>query len=261
MENIKNIIIEKLQQFFKDAGFSKAVLGMSGGIDSALVLALAVEALGKDNVLPVLMPSKFSTDHSVNDALEMVKNVETDHFIIPINDIYEIVNQSLEPVFQGAPFDVTEENIQARIRGVILMAISNKQHRLLLNTSNKSELCMGYGTLYGDLCGSISVIGDLYKTQVYSLARYINKDKEIIPVNIINKAPSAELHPGQKDSDSLPPYDILDPILKAYVDDKMPPEEIIAKGYDAEYVNRAVKLYKGSRFKAAQLPPVLKIDL
>lgn len=260
MEQIKSTIINKLRKFFSDSGFNKAVLGMSGGIDSALVLALSVEALGKDNVLPVLMPSKFSSDHSVNDSLRMIEILQTQHHIIRINDIYDTVNKSLAPIFNGLPFDVTEENIQARIRGLLLMAISNKQRRLLLNTSNKSELSVGYGTMYGDLCGAISVIGDIYKTEVYQLSNYINKDKEIIPYNIINKVPSAELHPDQKDEDSLPPYDILDAILRLLVDKGLSKEEIKSQGFDADIVDRICHLYYSSRYKSKQLPPVLTID-
>ncbi len=232
---------------------------MSGGIDSAVVLALAVEAFGSENVLPVLMPSQFSTSHSVDDSLEMIENVKTEHHILYIKDIYDIVAKCLEPVFCNAPFDVTEENIQARIRGLLLMAISNKQRRLLLNTSNRSELSVGYGTLYGDLCGAVSVIGSIYKTQVYELARYINRNKEIIPINIIEKAPSAELHPGQKDQDSLPPYDILDDVLTLMLDENLSKEEIIARGHDTATVERIFSLYKNSRYKSSQLPPVLKI--
>jgi NAD+ synthase (glutamine-hydrolysing) len=259
MIDIKNIIISKLQEFFKAANFDKAVLGLSGGIDSAVVYAVAVEALGKDNVLPVLLPSMYSTSHSVDDSLEMIKNIGTAYEIIPIENVYKEVLKSLKPVFHDSPFDITEENVQARIRGLLLMAISNKQRRLLLNTSNKSELSVGYGTLYGDLCGSISVIGDLYKYQVYELAKEINKNGVIIPLNIINKAPSAELHPGQKDSDSLPDYKVLDPILCAYLDEKKTIEQIVAAGFDETAVQRTAKLVNASKFKSSQLPPLLKV--
>ena len=259
MEQLKNILVAELQNFFANAGFSKAVLGLSGGIDSALVLSIAVDALGKDNILAVLLPSKYSSEHSVSDAMQMIRNVGCDYNVIHINEIYDSINNTLKPVFKDAPFDITEENIQARIRGILLMAISNKQHRLLLNTSNKSELYVGYGTLYGDLCGSISVIGGLYKTQVYELARYINKNHEIIPENILTKAPSAELHPGQQDSDSLPPYYILDPILISYVDKKMNKEDIIKDGFDKNDVERTIYLVEKSKFKSSQVPPIIQI--
>ncbi|MDD4141427.1 MAG: NAD(+) synthase [Bacteroidales bacterium] len=259
MKEIKEKIVNALRDFFNKAGFTKAVLGLSGGMDSALVFALGVEVLGKENVLPVLLPSIYSTSHSVSDSLEMIANLGTDHTVIPIKDVYDASLRTLAPIFGDAPFDVTEENLQARIRGMLLMAISNKQRRLLLNTSNKSELCAGYGTLYGDLCGSISVIGDLYKTEVYELAKYINSEKHVIPDNIINKPPSAELHFGQKDSDALPDYPILDPILRAYVDEKKDLNAIIDMGFDKKTVGRVIQLVNSAKFKASQLPPKIII--
>ncbi|MDL2227506.1 NAD(+) synthase [Odoribacter sp. OttesenSCG-928-L07] len=261
MKEIKDYLVRELQDFFKKANFSKATLGMSGGLDSAVVFALAVDALGKDNVLPVLMPSMYSSQHSVDDSIEMAKNLETKYEIINITNVYNSILESLSPIFNGAPFDVTEENIQARIRGLLLMAISNKQRRLVLNTSNKSELSVGYGTLYGDLCGSISVIGDLYKTEVFELANYINSEKEIIPKNIINKIPSAELRPDQKDTDSLPDYNILDTVLKAYIDNHKDAETIVKEGFDKNIVERIVTLVKNSSFKSLQVPPKISINL
>ena len=252
-------LIAGLEKFFTEAGFSKAVLGLSGGIDSALVAALLTEVLGKGNVLGVLMPSQFSTDHSVNDAKQLAENLGIPYEIIPIKSMYDSFMTALNPVFKDAPFDVTEENLQARIRGVIVMAVSNKQRRLLVNTSNKSEIYVGYGTLYGDMCGSIAAIGDLYKQEVYAVSRYINREKEIIPNNIITKAPSAELHPGQKDSDSLPDYAVLDVILEKMIDNKMSVENIVAEGFDANTVQRIDQLVRRSAFKRLQAPPILYI--
>src|SRR6185437_1153728 len=189
--------------------FTKAIIGSSGGIDSAVTLALACQALGKENVRAVLMPSEFSTAHSVHDAEQLSKNLDNPYDIIPIKKIYKGFIKELKPYFENLPFNIAEENIQSRTRGNLLMALANKFGYILLNTSNKSELATGYGTLYGDMAGGLGVLGDCYKTQVYELAKFINSDKEVIPSNIIRKAPSAELRAGQKDSDSLPEYDIL----------------------------------------------------
>lgn len=249
------LLTTELRRFFAGSGFTRAVLGLSGGIDSAVVFALAVNALGGDNVLPVLLPSEFTSQQSVDDALAMTKNLHTDFKIIKIGHLYDEVNATLKPVFGDAPFDVTEENIQARLRGLLLMAIANKQKRLLLNTSNKSELSVGYGTLYGDLCGSLSVIGNVYKTDVYKLAHHINANGEIIPANIINRPPSAELHPDQKDSDSLPDYSVLDPILALLVDQQLDIPAIVAAGHDEAVVVRVADLVRRARFKKSQLPP------
>jgi NAD+ synthase (glutamine-hydrolysing) len=193
-----------VKDYFEKLGFSKAILGLSGGIDSAVTLVIAAEALGPHNVLAVLMPGEFSSDHSVKDALELVKNVGCPHHTINITESSKSFEKNLEPYFKGLPFNVAEENIQARSRAVYLMALSNKFGYVLLNTSNKSEAAVGYGTLYGDMCGGLSVIGDVYKTDVFRIARYINRNGEIIPENTIIKPPSAELRPNQKDSDSLP---------------------------------------------------------
>lgn len=260
IERVHLALVSGIRQYFNKLGFTKATLGLSGGIDSAIVLALAVEALGKDNVLSVLMPSQYSSDHSVNDSLEMCDNLKSPYKIIPIEDMYHNVEGNLKPHLEGKEADVTEENIQARLRGLSLMAISNKLGYILLNTTNKSEAAVGYGTLYGDMCGGLSVIGDLYKGQVYELARHINKDKEIIPENIIAKEPSAELRHDQKDSDSLPEYDQLDAVLFHYIEERLGPKEIIALGYEEALVNRVLKLVNMSEWKRHQMAPVLRVS-
>ena len=260
IERIHKALVSGIRQYFNKLGFTKAILGLSGGIDSALVAALAVEALGKDNVLSVLMPSQYSSDHSVNDSLELCDNMKSPYKIISIEDMYFNVESNLKPHFEGEEPDVTEENIQARLRGLTLMALSNKLGYILLNTTNKSEAAVGYGTLYGDMCGGISVIGDLYKGQAYDLARFINKDEEIIPENIITKAPSAELRPDQKDSDSLPDYDILDAVLFHYIEERLGPKEIVALGYDEALVNRILRLVNMSEWKRHQMAPVLRVS-
>jgi NAD+ synthase (glutamine-hydrolysing) len=257
---IKKALMLGIQDFFRKSGFSKAVLGLSGGVDSALVYALAIEALGKENVLGVLMPSPYSSGHSVNDALQLAENLGGATETVPINGPFEAFLTSLSGPFHGLPADITEENIQARIRAVLLMAYSNKKGYILLNTSNKSEAAVGYGTLYGDMAGSLSVIGDLYKTQVYELCRYLNREKEIIPENILCKEPSAELRPGQKDSDSLPPYDLLDQILYQYIELKQGPEAIAEKGFDPQLVKRVLALVNKNEFKRFQSPPVLRVS-
>jgi len=259
IERIHQALVTGIKQYFDKLGFKKAVLGLSGGVDSALVLALAVEALGNENVLSVLMPSQYSSDHSVDDALEMVNNLKSPYKIIPIKDMYYSVEENLKPHFEGKPPGLAEENIQARLRGLTLMAMSNKLGHILLNTSNKSEASVGYGTLYGDMCGGLAVIGDLYKDQVYALCRQINKNGEIIPENILTKAPSAELRPDQKDSDSLPDYEVLDAILYHYIEERLGPKEIIALGYEEALVNRILKLVNQSEWKRHQMPPVLRV--
>src|ERR1700761_9582550 len=218
IEQIYQAVKLGIKDYFYKSGFSKAILGLSGGIDSAVVCALASEALGPENVMAVLLPSKFSSDHSLKDAEDLVNNLGCKHELIAIKSITEAFETALSPQFQNLPFNIAEENIQARSRAVLLMAMSNKFGYILLNTSNKSEAAVGYGTLYGDMCGGISVIGDVYKTQVFELARHINREREIIPENSIVKPPSAELRPDQKDTDSLPEYDILDKILAEYIE-------------------------------------------
>ncbi|WP_316735019.1 NAD+ synthase [Pedobacter aquatilis] len=260
IEQIHDALVLGIKDYFQKSGFSKAVLGLSGGIDSAVVCALACRALGAENVMAVLMPSKFSSDHSVQDALDLVNNIGCMHEIIPIKEAAEAFDNMLAPAFKGLPFNLTEENIQARIRGIINMAMSNKFGYILLNTSNKSECAVGYGTLYGDMCGAIGVIGDVYKTQVFQLARYINTEKEIIPINTIVKPPSAELRPDQKDSDSLPEYDVLDAILYQHIELKQGSKAIIAKGYDEALVARILRMVNIAEFKRYQTPPILRVS-
>ena len=253
-------LVMGVRNYFEKLGFNKAILGLSGGIDSAVTLAIATRALGHDNVLSVLMPSQFSSEHSVNDSLELVKNLGSPHRLITVKEIYESFTAQLAPLFGDMPFDITEENIQARIRGVLLMALSNKFGYILLNTSNKSEAAVGYGTLYGDMNGGLSVLGDVYKTGVFRLARYINLEKEIIPENIITKPPSAELRPDQKDSDSLPDYAILDEILFQYIEMRQGPKEIISMGFDEKLVRKILKLVNINEYKRYQTPPILRVS-
>lgn len=260
IELIHQALVFGLREYFSKMSFEKAIVMSSGGLDSAVVLALACEALGSKNVHALLMPSQFSTDHSVDDAVALSKNLNNPYNIIAIKDIYDSVEKSLHPVFGALPFDVTEENIQSRIRGMLVMAMANKHEFILLNTSNKSELATGYGTLYGDMAGGLSVIGDLYKTQVYALANYINRNQEIIPEHIISKLPSAELRPDQKDSDSLPDYPFLDKVLYQHIEQKKSPEEIIAFGWDAQEVKRILGMLNRSEFKRQQFCPILRIS-
>ena len=260
MELVHDALILGLRDYFQKSGFRKAVLGLSGGLDSALVAALACEALGADNVLAILMPSVYSSDHSIKDAMDLVNNTGCKHHIIPIKDIANAYEHSLAPLFENLQPDTTEENIQARARAVILMAVSNKFGHILLNTSNKSEAAVGYGTLYGDMAGSISVIGDVYKSKAYDLARYINREREIIPINTIEKAPSAELRPDQKDSDSLPEYELLDQILFELIENEKAGSEVVAMGFEQSLVERICKLVNNAEFKRFQAPPILRIS-
>ena len=257
---IHDALILGIQDYFRKSGFTKAVLGLSGGIDSAIVCALACKALGAENVMAVLMPSKYSSDHSIKDALDLVNNIGCKHEIIEIKEAANAFDSMLAKPFAGLSPNLTEENIQARCRGIILMAMSNKFGYILLNTSNKSECAVGYGTLYGDMCGAIGVIGDVYKTQIFQLARYINIDGEIIPENTIVKPPSAELRPDQKDSDSLPEYDILDRILFEHIELQKGSKNIIAQGYDEALVHRILKLVTQAEFKRYQTPPILRVS-
>ncbi len=262
-KNIREIyqaLVLGIRDYFRKMGFTKAILGSSGGIDSAVTLALAAEAIGAGNVRAVLLPSQYSTDHSVSDAELLSQRLENPYDIIPIKNIYESFMVSLAPVFGDLPFSVAEENLQSRTRGNLLMAIANKFGYILLNTSNKSELATGYGTLYGDMAGGLSVLGDVYKTQVYALARYINRNKEIIPVHIIDKAPSAELRPNQKDSDSLPDYAVLDKVLYQYIEKRLGPQEIISLGIDEAIVNRTLKLVNTNEYKRNQFCPIIRVS-
>ncbi len=261
MEEIYQALVLGIRDYFRKMGFTKAILGSSGGIDSAVTLALAVAALGRENVRAILMPSQYSTGHSVSDAEQLSRNLGNPYDIIPIKDIYDAFMRELRPVFGDLPFSVAEENIQSRSRGNLLMAIANKFSYILLNTSNKSELATGYGTLYGDMAGGLSVLGDVYKTQVFALARHINREKEIIPENIITKPPSAELRPDQRDSDSLPEYDTLDRVLYEYIELRKGPKEIIAKGFDPALVTRVLKMVNTNEYKRNQFCPIIRISM
>ena len=260
IDEIYHAIVLGIRDYFEKMGFRKAVMGSSGGIDSAVTQALASEALGKDNVRALLMPSKYSSSHSITDAEQLSKNLGNPYDIVPIKNIYEAFLNELKPIFKDEPFSIAEENIQSRSRGNLLMAVANKFGYILLNTSNKSELATGYGTLYGDMAGGLSVLGDVYKMQVYALARYINKAKKLIPENIITKAPSAELRPNQKDSDSLPEYEKLDRILYQYIELRKGPKEIIESGYEKELVNRILKLVNTNEYKRNQFCPIIRVS-
>ena len=259
-QKIHDAIVLGVKDYFGKLGFKKAVIGLSGGIDSAITTVLAVEALGAENVRVLLMPSQFSSQHSVDDSVQLSNNLGIHYDIVPIESVFNAYEKTLDPLFGDLPFNITEENIQARIRGMLLMAISNKFGHIVLNTSNKSEAAVGYGTLYGDMCGGLSVIGDVYKTEVYALAEYINRNKEVIPRHIITKPPSAELRPNQKDSDSLPDYDILDEILKQYIEERKGPDEIIGRGYDPALVKRILRLVNINEFKRYQTAPAIRVS-
>jgi len=260
MTLIHDGIVMGIRNYFGKLGFQRAILGLSGGIDSALVAVLAARALGPDNVRCILMPSQYSSDHSVNDARALAQNLGCQYDLVPIEGIYDAYMKELKPYFWGKPEGLAEENLQARARGMLLMAFSNKFGNILLNTSNKSEMAVGYGTLYGDMCGGLSVIGDVYKTECFELARFINKDGEVIPDNIITKPPSAELKPDQFDSDSLPPYDQLDAVLYQYIEQTKSPQDIIEMGFDKALVKRTLRLVNINEFKRYQTAPVLRVS-
>jgi NAD+ synthase (glutamine-hydrolysing) len=260
MHDIQAALTLGIHDYFGKLGFKKAILGLSGGIDSALVAVLAAEALGPENVHCLLMPSRYSSDHSIADSLALVKKLGVSHDILSIEKAFEAYEDILAAPFTGLAPNITEENLQSRIRGMLLMAYTNKFGNILLNTSNKSELAVGYGTLYGDMCGGLSVIGDLYKTEVFELCRHINRHEEIIPDNIITKPPSAELRPDQKDSDSLPDYDLLDQILFRYIEDRQAPGQIIEAGFDTEVVKKVMRLVNMNEYKRHQTPPILRIS-
>jgi len=259
LEDIRRALVLGLRDYVRKCGFRGAVLGLSGGIDSALTAALAVQALGPENVTGITMPSPFSSRGSVEDSKRLAKNLGIRIEQVRIHELYALYKKVLRPLFAGRPEDVTEENIQARIRGTILMAVSNKFGGLLLTTGNKSELSMGYCTLYGDMSGGLAVISDLPKTLVYRLAAHINRDGEIIPPDTITKPPSAELRENQRDEDSLPPYDLLDRILECYIERSMSAEEIIRQGLPEDAVREVLRKVDRNEYKRRQSPPGLKV--
>jgi NAD+ synthase (glutamine-hydrolysing) len=260
IENAKKALVLGLRDYVQKCGFSKVLLGLSGGIDSGVTAALSVEALGPENVLGVLMPSQYSSDHSITDAVQLAKNLGIRHEIIPIKKIFDVYREELRPIFKELPEDITEENLQARIRGNLLMALSNKYNMLLISTGNKSELAVGYTTLYGDSCGGLAAISDVPKTMVYQLAAEMNREREVIPENTIRKPPSAELRPGQKDTDSLPPYEVLDPVLAAYIEDNLSLDQIVEKtGLSSDLVKSILRKVDRNEYKRKQLPIGLKI--
>ena len=259
-EDIENALVLGIRQYFQKLGFKQAIQGLSGGVDSALVSYLACEALGKENVWAILLPSQFSSQHSIDDSIQLAQTLGIKYDIMPIENTFQSFLNTLSPFYKDSAFGLAEENLQSRTRGVLLMGLANKFGHILLNTSNKSELAVGYGTLYGDMCGGISVIGDLYKTEIYALCQYINRTKEIIPNNILTKAPSAELRPDQKDSDSLPPYEVLDAILHQYIEEENGPSQIIEAGFDPNLVQRILRMVNMNEWKRWQAPPVLRLS-
>lgn len=260
IEKMCHAAILGIKDYFRKNNIKKALIGLSGGIDSALVGVLAVEALGKDNVIGVLLPSEYSTSHSITDAKASAENLGIEHHIIPIKDTFSTALTALSPIFEGREPNVAEENLQSRIRGMILMGIANKIGAAVLNTTNKSELSVGYGTLYGDTNGALGTIGDIFKTDVWEMSRWINRNKEIIPWNSITKAPSAELRPDQKDTDSLPDYDVLDKVLYLYLEQNKSKEEIINQGIDSQIVNKILRLVKINEWKRHQVAPPLRMS-
>jgi NAD+ synthase (glutamine-hydrolysing) len=260
MQEIEDALVLGIRDYLGKCGFSRVHLGLSGGIDSALVAALAAKALGPGAVTAFGLPSRYSSEGSISDARKLCENFDIPFSIMAIEKPFEAFLETLEPQFQGYEPDVTEENLQARVRGTLLMAYSNKTGSLLLVTGNKSELATGYCTLYGDMCGSLAVIGDLFKNEVYALCRHINRNGEMIPEGIITKPPSAELRPDQKDEDSLPPYDLLDQVLDHYLLKSETGEEIVSRGYDRELVEQVLRLVGRAEYKRRQGPPVLKVS-
>ncbi|MBN3884713.1 MAG: NAD+ synthase [Nostoc sp. JL34] len=258
-EEIWQALVLGVRDYARKCRFSKVVLGLSGGIDSAIVAAIASAALGKENVLGVLMPSPYSSEHSISDALALAENLGIKTNLLPIGELMQGFDRTLGDLFAGTEFGLAEENIQSRIRGNLLMAIANKFGYLLLSTGNKSEMAVGYCTLYGDMNGGLAVIADVPKTRVYSLCQWLNRDREIIPQNVLTKAPSAELKPGQVDQDSLPPYEILDDILQRLIHNHQSAAQIVAAGHDAVIVDRVIQMVARAEFKRRQAPPGLKI--
>jgi NAD+ synthase (glutamine-hydrolysing) len=260
-ERTWNALVLGTRDYVRKCGFSKAVIGLSGGIDSAIVAAVAVAALGKENVQGIGMPSEFSSTGSITDAEKLAKNLDIAFTVLPIKQIFTQFTEVLEPFFAGTNFGLAEENIQPRIRGTLLMGVSNKTGALVLTTGNKSEMACGYCTLYGDMVGALAVIADVYKTEVYRIARWLNREVEVIPEDTITKPPSAELRPGQKDTDSLPPYEVLDPMLRAYIEDYASAEEIAAaQQVELDLVRRVIRLVEISEYKRQQAAPVLKVS-
>nr|WP_319510430.1 NAD+ synthase [uncultured Draconibacterium sp.] len=260
IEKIHDALVLGIRDYFKKMGFKQATLGLSGGIDSAVTVVLAVRALGAENVRVLLMPSKYSSDHSVNDARELAENLGIRYDVVNIQSAVDQFENALSPLFEGRSPDVTEENIQARARGIYMMAISNKFGHILLNTTNKSECAVGYGTLYGDMNGGLAVLGDVYKLDVFKLSRFMNKDGEVIPENTIVKPPSAELRPDQKDTDSLPEYEELDDMLFNYIELNKSPKEIAALGYDEAVVRRVIRMVNMNEYKRFQAAPILRVS-
>jgi NAD+ synthase (glutamine-hydrolysing) len=260
ISKIYGAVILGIRDYFKKMGFSKATLGLSGGIDSAVTLVMAVDALGSENLRVLLLPSKYSSQHSIDDAISLADRLNVKYDLINIQEIFDSFNKGLTNLFEGLNEDITEENLQARIRGNLLMALSNKFGHLLLNTSNKSEAAVGYGTLYGDMNGALSVLGDIYKTDIYKLAHYINSNNEVIPTSTITKPPSAELRPDQKDSDSLPEYDLLDRILFGYIEEQKSIETLIGDQYDKATVLKVIRLVNINEYKRFQAPPILRVS-
>jgi NAD+ synthase (glutamine-hydrolysing) len=259
-EEITRALILGLRDYIRKCGFNDVVIGLSGGIDSALTAAIAVEALGAEHVTGISMPSQFSSQHSIDDARTLAERLGIAFHIVPIADIYAPYEQALDSLFTEKKFDITNENVQARIRGNILMAWSNRTGSMVVSTGNKSEMAVGYCTLYGDMCGGLSLLGDVYKTMVYRVAGWINRDREIIPHSTMTKAPSAELRPNQKDQDSLPPYDVLDGILKLYIEEWLEVDAIVEHGYDRELVARILKLVDTNEFKRRQAAPTVRVS-
>src|SRR5581483_8431474 len=261
IKDLYQALVIGVRDYFHKSGFKKGCLGLSGGIDSALVASIAVDALGKENVLAIAMPSRFSSESSIVDAKCLAKNLAIELREIPIEKPFQCFLDLLEPVFEGRSPDITEENIQARIRGMILMAISNKLGYIVLSTGNKSELGMGFCTLYGDMCGGLSVISDVTKQQVYALCRWLNREKEVIPQAIIDKVPSAELRPDQKDTDTLPPYEIVDKVLQGYVEEYLSPEEISRKyAVPLEVAIDLVRRIHRAEYKRRQGAPGIRVS-
>jgi NAD+ synthase (glutamine-hydrolysing) len=257
---VHDALVVGIRDYFQKMGFKKAILGLSGGVDSALVMVLAVRALGAENVHALLLPSAYSSDHSLSDARDLANNLGCSYDEVPIQSTFDSFQSTLSPFFKDLPFGLAEENLQARTRGVLLMAFSNKFGYILLNTTNKSEAAVGYGTLYGDMCGGLAVLGDLYKTQVYAVCDWINREAEVIPKNILTKAPSAELRPGQKDSDSLPEYALLDSLLEEYIEGENGPEVLLEKGFDKALVERVLRMVNNNEWKRFQAAPILRVS-